>query len=156
MRQPIIDLFASRFLNQTLDCFSWKLDPLSEGADAVQLDRSHQRNHILNAFHPFVVIPAVLTKVVQDKVQSLILINSPWHTQLWYPEILGLLTEKPLIIEKQAILLRNYEGKGHHLTANNSLTFVRQELFNLRISQTAASLITDAPRPNNNSNCKST
>ena len=57
MRQLTIDLFASRFLNQTLDCFSWKPDPLSEGADVVQLDRSHQRNHKLNALHPFAFIP---------------------------------------------------------------------------------------------------
>ena len=59
-------------------------------------------SYLLYEFPMFALAPAVLKKVVQEKVQSLTLITPAWHTQPWYLE-----KSDPLafIVGKQLLLL---------------------------------------------------
>ena len=75
--------------------------PTQQGGDAMQQNLSVQLGHNLYAFPLFSLIPRVLHKIVQDHVQTMILVVSVWQTQPWYPRLLQL-----LIANKSSYLTR--------------------------------------------------
>jgi len=66
----------------------------------------------------------VLKKLRQDKVQKLILIAPAWQSQSWYPELLRLSIENPILITPQLNLLKNPAGETHPLVKNKTLRLV--------------------------------
>ena len=80
---PEIDLFASILSHHIKTYFSWRPDPLSLAAGALQQNWLHKS---LYAFPPFYIISKVLRKVWKDKVPIMILVTPAWPSQLWYPE----------------------------------------------------------------------
>ncbi|XP_068712820.1 uncharacterized protein [Montipora foliosa] len=86
---PDIDLFASR-LNAKTDCFvSWHPEP---GAMAV------------DGPGPFSLLTLVLAKIHNDK--ALVLLIAPvWTTQNWYPLLLQLAVEQPILLPRKDNLL---------------------------------------------------
>ena len=58
------------------------------------------------AFPPFNLIPAVLNKVSQDKA-DIILVAPIWPAQSWWPLLLSLLIEHPVLLPSSRHLLRD-------------------------------------------------
>ena len=87
------DLFADRLNAQTTRYFSWKQDPLAAGTDAFLW----QWNERCYAFPPFCLIGRCLMKVRKEQT-DLVLIAPAWQGQHWYPILLNMLTEEPILI----------------------------------------------------------
>ena len=95
---PDIDLFAS-YLNRQMDKYvSWQPDPYSFAVDAFSISWSEYTN--VYAFPPFSLVGPVLTKLRQGKVTGIIVIPY-WTTQYWFPMMLEMLTEHPLLLPNQ-------------------------------------------------------
>ena len=78
---PEIDLFASRLNSQFTHCVAYRPDPGAVAIDAFSLDWPTLKFY---AFPPFSVIPAVLTKIRDDKATGVCLLPN-WPTQAWFP-----------------------------------------------------------------------
>ena len=98
-----IDLFASRLSAQLPQYVSWRPDPEAVHADALTMDWAPFKGY---AFPPFNLIPAVLNKVSQDKV-DIILVAPIWTAQSWWPLLLNLLIEQPVLLLSSRHLLRD-------------------------------------------------
>ena len=98
-----IDLFASRLSAQLPQYVSWRPDPEAVHADALTMDWAPFKGY---AFPPFNLIPAVLNKVSQDKA-DIILVAPIWAAQSWWPLLLNLLIEQPVLLPSSRHLLRD-------------------------------------------------
>ena len=98
---PDIDLFASR-LNAKTDCFvSWHPEPGAMAVDAFSISWANLKCY---AFPPFSLLTKVLAKIRNDK--ALVLLIAPvWTTQNWYPLLLQLAVEQPIILPQKDNLL---------------------------------------------------
>ena len=67
------------------------------------------------AFPPFSLISRVLSKVQQD--QACVLLVAPvWTCQIWYPMLLGLLIERPVLLSRWwNLMTQPHNGKPHPL-----------------------------------------
>ena len=74
----------------------------------------------LYAFPPFCLISRILQKVGQERTPSMLLITPTWHTQPWYPSLLQMSIETPVILPRINILLKDPLGK-HPLITNKTL-----------------------------------
>ena len=117
---PSIDLFASRLSHQVPEYMSWKLDPYSKGRDAFQFSWSHLQAY---AFPPFSLIGRVLKKVQADNA-NLIIITPAWQTQSWYPTLLQMSVQHPLLLPSTSDLLLNPNNEYHPLILNKGLRLV--------------------------------
>ena len=52
---------------------------------------------------------------------SMLLITPTWHTQPWYPSLLQMSIETPVILPRINSLLKDPLGKEHHLITNKTL-----------------------------------
>ena len=111
---PDIDLFASRTNHKTEQFVSWHPDPMSIGIDAFSLDWSVYK--LSYCFPPFSVVAKVLKKVREEKA-TIILIAPFWHTQSWYPNLMPLLIDYPVVFQaSRANLYLPHKPKlGHPL-----------------------------------------
>lgn len=139
---PCTDLFASRLSHQVPIYYAWKLDLYSKGQDAFQASLSHLR---LYAFPPFSLIGRVLWKVRSDQA-TMLLITPAWQTQSWYPQLLHLSVQKPILLPISIDILTNPQREYHPLSQNSGLDGFREKLQAERISQKTASLITASRR----------
>ena len=98
-----IDLFASRLSTQLPQYVSWRPDPEALHADALTMDWAPFKGY---AFPPFNLIPAVLNKLSQDKA-DIILVAPIWPAQPWWPLLLSLLVEQPVLLPSYRHLLRD-------------------------------------------------
>ena len=98
---PDIDLFASR-LNAKTDCFvSWHPEPGAMAVDAFSISWANLKCY---AFPPFSLLTQVLAKIRNDK--ALVLLIAPvWTTQNWYPLLLQLAVEQPILLPRKDNLL---------------------------------------------------
>jgi len=98
---PEIDLFASK-LNAKCDNYvSWHPDADAIAVDAFSIEWTNLKCY---AFPPFSLIGQVLKKIREDR--ALVLLIAPvWTTQTWYPLLLQLLIDKPIILPKRDSLL---------------------------------------------------
>ena len=96
-----IDLFASRLNNQLLLYVSWLPDPFATATDALQMPWQGELGY---AFPPFALVGRCLQKVKRDSC-SLVLIAPVWSTQHWYPVLLELLMDFPLLLPQEPTLL---------------------------------------------------
>ena len=63
------------------------------------------------AFPPFSLLTQVLAKIRNDK--ALVLLIAPvWTTQNWYPLLLQLAVEQPILLPQKDNLLILYRSKG--------------------------------------------
>ncbi|KZS06472.1 Uncharacterized protein APZ42_030056 [Daphnia magna] len=89
-----IDLFASAW-NRDLEIFvSWHPQPAAHAIDAFSLDWHHLQAY---AFPPFSLIRRGLGKIRKDQAE-LTLVAPYWPTQPWFPSLLELACERPLLI----------------------------------------------------------
>ena len=97
-----IDLFASRLNNQVPDYISWLPDPNSVAVDAFTVSWTHKRFY---SFPPFSVIGQAIAKIRKDKARGIMIIPY-WKTQYWFPVIMDLLTDHPIILPVSQNLLQ--------------------------------------------------
>ncbi|VDH88857.1 Hypothetical predicted protein [Mytilus galloprovincialis] len=92
---PNIDLFASR-INKHLDCYvSWFPDPEAFATDAFSFSWNIFEPYI---FPPFSLTGKILQKVEGDKVRKALLIVPFWPTQSWFPKLLEMLIDFPVVL----------------------------------------------------------
>ena len=118
---PTVDLFASRVSHQVAYYVVWKADPYSIATDAMSIPWTQGHCY---AFPPFCLIPRVLSKIQQDQVHTVTLITPCWQTQLWYPQVLGMLIRRPILIPSSTTLLVDPKGNPHPLVLNKTLVLV--------------------------------
>jgi len=103
---------------------SWTPDPDSVAADALQLPWNKWEGY---AFPPFCLIGRCIKKVREDKA-SLILVAPVWRSQPWYPALLELLMDFPLILPQIPMLLSDPFGKPHPLMTTGQLQLAAWKL----------------------------
>ena len=101
MGVPKVDLFASRLNNQLPNYVSWLPDPGAIAVDAFSLDWGPLEFY---AFPPFCLIGRCLQKVNHEKAEGL-LIAPNWPTQPWYPLLMSMSIQEPVLIHKHPYLL---------------------------------------------------
>ena len=114
---PDVDLFASRLNCRMTPFVSWRPDPDAMATDAFCLDWERFRSYI---FPPFCLIGKILRKLSNDQAQA-ILVFPLWKTQSWYPKLMSMLVDYPVILPpvNRILLLPSCNSQhplSHHLT----------------------------------------
>ena len=97
------DLFATQFNTQLQNFMSFWKDPHAFALDALNQPWPHN----CYAFPPFCLIGRILVKMMQDSVDSLILITPLWEGATWWPVIHSLAVEIPMILPPVLFNLKN-------------------------------------------------
>jgi hypothetical protein len=109
---PEVDLFASRLNTQLSRYVSWKPDPEAEAVDALSL---HWADIKFYAFPPFCLIGKCLQKVVEDEAEGILIIPK-WPTQAWFPKLLNMLVQDPVVLPRtHSLLTQPVTGELHPL-----------------------------------------
>ena len=121
MGQPTLDLLASRLSHQLPRYIAWKLGPCSIARDAFldPWDREYSF-----AFPPFSLISRILRKILQEKIDHLIIVTPTWQTQPWYAQLLKMSVQPPFLLPQIRNVLTNPHGKNHTLVETESLRLV--------------------------------
>ena len=115
-----IDLFADRLNTQLENYMSWRPDPYAMGMDAFQIPWNNKRGY---AFPPFCLITRCLSKVLKEK-SEIVIITPAWQTQPYYPLLLTLSIDNPILLPPMKNLLLSPEGVVHPLVSNQTLKLV--------------------------------
>ena len=116
-----LDLFANRWNAQLKNFYSWKAQPTALGTDALSQKWPKTGAY---AFPPVILIPAVLNKIIQDKIEKIVVVTPAWTTQNWYAKILNMITKHPTLIPKAKNLLKNSQEENHPLLEQKSFHLV--------------------------------
>ena len=108
-----IDLFASYQNAQIPQFYSWKPSPNALAVDALAQHWNHFS--LPYAFPPFALIGRCLQKIIKDKVPHVLIIAPVWPAQHWYPLMLQMLSDYPLLLPSQMDLIRNPHSQCHPL-----------------------------------------
>jgi len=106
-----IDLFASAWNAQLPEFVSWLPQPNAIGTDALSIPWSGLKGY---AFPPFCLIKDCLSKIIRERAE-LVLICPFWPAQPWFPLILSLAMDVPLILSQRSDLLTDNMGVPHQL-----------------------------------------
>ena len=109
---PEFDLFASRFSKQCKKYASFKPDPGAEIVDAFSFPWN--KKILYYAFPPFNLICRVLKKAQHDEA-NIIIVAPNWPSQPFYPLLMRLSKEKPLILKPNKTLLISSSRNVHPL-----------------------------------------
>ena len=120
--KPDIDLFATRLNFKIKPFVSWNPDPESIAVDAFTLDWSLYYSYV---FAPFSVIQRCLTKIQRDGAKTLMIVPW-WPTAVWWPQMLRLLVDRPLLLPKgKRVLQLTHVKKPHPLHKTLTMLAVR-------------------------------
>ena len=97
-----IDLFASRLNTKNATYASWKPDPNAVTIDAFSASWSQFSN--LYAFPPFSIIMKYLQKISADSATGLLIVPV-WPTQPWFPKIMRMLIDAPVVLPQNILSL---------------------------------------------------
>ena len=112
------DLFATRLNNQLDRYISWRPDLGAILTDAFQASWKELEGY---AFPPFALIGKCLQKVRAEQ-STIVLVAPVWRNQAWFPMLLDLAVELPLLIPHSNSLLLDPRGEPHPLLRSNRLT----------------------------------
>ena len=116
-----IDLFAARHNKQVPTYFGWRPDPEAAAVNAMVQEWSALTPY---AFPPFVLIGRTLLKMNQDQVSDGCLIVPLWRAQPWFPLLLEMTTDFPVVIPMQEDTLMNPDHEPRPLNVSNHLQLV--------------------------------
>ncbi len=105
-----IDLFASRHNAQVSAYYSWQHDFDALGVDS--LCHAWIRPETLYAYPPVFLVNRVLQKILNDKTHDLILILPLWPSQSWWPTLMSILTEVPIILPHKRWITSDPSGQA--------------------------------------------
>ena len=97
-----VDLFASRLTHQLRDFVSWRPDPEAMATDVFTLDWKQFRGY---ANPPWSLVGRVPSQVKELKAQ-LVLVAPVWKSQIWYPTLLGMVIQEPLLLPASPELIQ--------------------------------------------------
>ena len=117
-----IDLFAARHNAQVERYYSFRPDPTSMAVDAFA--QKWKSAGQLYAFPPIVIIGRCLQKIKEERVETVVMVTSAWGSQAWYPVLLEMAVEEPVILLQVKVLLSNAQGKLHPLLEQRKLHIV--------------------------------
>lgn len=117
LRQPEIDLFASRINAKCREYVSWKQDPDAIAVDAFTISWYPK---LFYAFPPFSLLLNCIQKIIQDKATG-ILVFPMWPQQAWFPKLLDLLIGEIVVLEPHPKLLLSHFRQQHPLHKTLSL-----------------------------------
>ena len=109
---PEVDLFASRLNHQLPKYVSMYPDPGALAVDAFLLDWSKWTCLI----HPPAVLPPrVLRKIKEDQAAAVLLIAPNWTGQPWFPDLIQMLVDSPLLLpQRQSLLFLPFQPTAYH------------------------------------------
>ncbi|MES9884348.1 MAG: reverse transcriptase domain-containing protein [Sedimenticola sp.] len=111
---PSIDLFASRLNNKLPLYCAWKPDPYAAYVDALSLTWSMFQYCYI--FPPFSLVSRCIRKIQIDGARAMLIIPL-WPTQTWFPMLMKILVEDPMILPRSRNLLSlKHLGKVHPLS----------------------------------------
>lgn len=110
---PDIDLFASRLNFQVEKFCSWEPDPQSEYVNAFTLNWGNF--YYVYLFPPFSLLNRCIRKIKSDKASGMMIVPY-WPTQIWFPALMEIVTDNPLVINRKKNLLSlPHQGQEHPL-----------------------------------------
>lgn len=118
------DLFASVWNAQLRSFISWKPQPGAQAIDALSLNWTNLKGY---AFPPFCLIKNCVAKIVEEETE-IVLVVPYWPSQPWFPALLSLACEKPLVFLPCPNLLLSCKGEPHPLCQTKSLTLTAWRL----------------------------
>ena len=113
-----IDLFTSRISHQLPTYCSWKLDPGAISVDAFSISWRDKSPYL---FPPFCLIGRALLKIQRESVEQTCLIAPAWPGQVWYSQLLTMLTDYPILLPQYPELLLSPDQKPHPLFAQEEV-----------------------------------
>ena len=113
--RPVVDLFASRVNNQLTNYISWHPDPSASATDAFTC--TWNLYSCVYIFSPFSLIQRILKKIVEEQVPAAIIIVPDWPTASWYPFLMKLCVDAPLILpqSRDTLVLPHRPQEVHKL-----------------------------------------
>ena len=111
------DLFATQLNNQLDRYISWRPHPGAMLTDAFQTSWKGLKGY---AFPPFSLIGRCLQKVRTEE-STIVLVAPVWWNQAWFPMLLELAVQLPLLIPHCNNLLLDPKGQQHPLVCSNKL-----------------------------------
>ena len=112
-----VDLFAAFWNAQLPSFFSWGPQPGAAGVDAFARNWVGLEGY---AFPPFSLIFRCLDKIAREEAK-VVFICPVWSTQPWFPVLLELTCDVPLLLQPSSSLLVSPLGQPHPLLASGSL-----------------------------------
>ena len=109
---PNIDLFASRLNHQLQPYVSWHPDPGAVAVDAFHLS---WKPYMPYMFPPFSLISRVLQKIQRERIQGIIIVLK-WPTQTWWPVLMRMLIDNPVLLPNRKKLLFLPSSPGYSLS----------------------------------------
>ena len=107
----MIDLFASALSHRCSVYFAPMSDPMAAGTDAMLQSWDHLQAY---AFPPFAMVRQVLNKVRESEGLVMTLIAPFWPSKEWFPDLLSLLVEPPVVLPARVDLLRQPHNRKLH------------------------------------------
>lgn len=111
------DLFAKEWNRQLVRFASCTPQPRATATNAFSLNWASCKPYL---FPPFALIAKCLTKVIRE-AEEVVLVAPLWPQQPWYPLLLQIACEEPLILLDYIFLLTSANGKPHPLLQAGSL-----------------------------------
>ena len=108
---PGIDLFASRLNKKVQIFFSWKPEPEASFIDAFSID--WKELELCYCFPCFSMIGRCIQRV-QNNRAHVILVVALWTTQTWFPVLMSLLVDYPIILPSVEKILQLPHKEGTH------------------------------------------
>jgi hypothetical protein len=112
-----VDLFASSWNRQLKRFISWQPQPDALSVNAFTMNWRPLRGY---AFPPFGLIPKCLSKLRTDRAE-VTLVAPVWPSQPWFPVLLELAVQPPLILPNRRDLLQGPQGLPHPLLDRGAL-----------------------------------
>ena len=125
-----VDLFAT-CLNQLPQYVSCRPDPSAMATDAFQVCWTNLDAY---AFPPFSLVGRCLQKVRPEQ-STLIVVAPVWPAQAWYPLLLELLLQHPVLLPSHPYLLRDPFGQPHPLLMMGQLQLAAWKVSGIRLSR---------------------
>ena len=114
-----INLFASRINHQLPIYCSWKPNPGALTVDAFSISWKDTSPCL---FPPFCLIGRALVKIQRESVNWACLIAPAWPAQIWYSQLLTMLSDYPILLLQEQDLLSNPDQKLHPLQVEGKLS----------------------------------
>ena len=142
-----VDMFADRLNRQKEIFYSWKPDPLAAATDAFMMPWGTLQGYM---FPPFCLIGRCLAKIKKEEAK-VVVVAPTWQAQPWFPQLLTMLVEPPVLLPPVKKLSRVPKGvatstagdKQPHVSGVES---VWQRGRQQGLSEGAATLVTKAWR----------
>ena len=112
-----IDLFAAAWNTQLPRFAAWDAQPGAEAKDAFKMSWKSLQGYI---FPPFSLVQRCLAKIYWEKATGT-LVCPFWPSQYWFPGLLELAVEVPLVLLPRRNLLRSSDDHPHPLLEDGSL-----------------------------------